>query len=173
MCGVSPLGSSPWRTREAGQSSRTGCLPPPLSYTSHSDWDPCRISEIISDTSVSPSLISVGIKCRKKSNPRAIRRDLKATDAVAVTPRLPACLPPCLRLLWAGKCHLPVFITSREPMAAGGMRLVPPASLHTAACCRACPPWWRPRLDCTQTFISDEIINTVIHRGDSKTHELK
>lgn len=61
--GVSPQGNSPWRTREAGQSSRTGCLPPPLSYTSHSDWDPCRISEIISDTSVSPSLILDGIKC--------------------------------------------------------------------------------------------------------------
>lgn len=33
----SPLGNSPWRTREATPSSRTGCLPPPRSYTSHSD----------------------------------------------------------------------------------------------------------------------------------------
>lgn len=65
--GVSPRGSSPWRTREEGQSSRTGCLPPPLSYTSHSGWDPSRILELISDTSVSPSLISLGMKWERLS----------------------------------------------------------------------------------------------------------
>lgn len=89
MFRVSPQGNSPWRTREAGQSSRTGCLPPPLSCTSHSDWDPCRISEMISDTSVSPSLISVGVKCKKNSPILCESSRCEATDAAAVTPSLP------------------------------------------------------------------------------------
>lgn len=136
---LSPRGSSPWRTREAARSSRTGCPPPPLSCTSHSDWDPWRISEIISDTSVSPSLISAGIWTqRKESGPAgACVKGRRGADnssdrcgasqlALAVYapdyPCVSACSVPV-------KCHLTVFIASQEPMAAVGRRLVPPTSI--------------------------------------------
>lgn len=59
---VSPLGNSPWRTREAVQSSHTGCPPPPLSCTSHSDSGPCWLSERTPDT-VCPSLIEPSKSC--------------------------------------------------------------------------------------------------------------
>lgn len=105
LSGVSPLGNSPWRTREAGQSSRTGCLPPPLSYTSHSDWDPCRISEIISDTSVSPSLISAGIECKETSPvPCAWIVEMWSDRCVHGTSQL-ACLPTTLCV---SACSVPV-----------------------------------------------------------------
>lgn len=58
VCGVSPPGSSPWRTREAARSSRTGCPPPPRSCTLRSDSHPCWTSERTSARSVFPSLSS-------------------------------------------------------------------------------------------------------------------
>lgn len=86
---VSPQGSSPWRTREAARSSHTGCPPPPRSYTSHSDWDPCRISERTSDTAVSPSLIA---QVQKRVQSWLLRR--RVGDSQYCCP----CLLCCLRL---------------------------------------------------------------------------
>lgn len=131
LCAASsPRGNSPWRTHEAGQSSHTGCLPPPLSCTSHSDWDPCRISEIISDRRVSPSLISAWDEGMKNKYPG---RD--GASRGACVPPQKTCVsvcPPAASLGVSSSCsepvksHLLVFIRRREPMGAGLGRLVPP-----------------------------------------------